>query len=63
MKIAKTYSPTIAAYGEAEMSETPCGHYVRYSDYMELYKKYIRARATVGKNKIKSKLDKSKKFE
>ena len=55
MKTIKTYDPYLADCGEADMEE--CGNtgsYVRYYDYIQLYKKYIRARSTVNKNKIKA---------
>jgi hypothetical protein len=56
MKTVKTYDPYLADYGEADMQESQMGSYVSYYDYMQLYKKYIRARATVKKNKIKTTL-------
>jgi hypothetical protein len=56
MKTVKTYDAYLADYGEADMQECTNGSYVRYYDYMQLYKKYIRARATVKKNKIKATL-------
>jgi len=52
----KTYDPYLADYGEADMLECQMGSYVSYYDYMQLYKKYIRARATVTKNKAKSQI-------
>jgi hypothetical protein len=58
MKKIKTYDPYLADYGEADMRECNMGSYVSYFDYIELYKKYIRARATVKKNKIKASLNK-----
>jgi hypothetical protein len=58
MKAVKTYYPYLADYGEATMKEHAGGEYVSYRDYIELYKKYIRARATVRKNKIKAALKK-----
>jgi hypothetical protein len=56
MKTVKTYRPYLADCGEPDMTPHPRGGYVSYLDYMELYKKYIRARATVNKNKIKSEI-------
>lgn len=56
MKTIKTYDPYLADYGEADMQECTNGSYVRYYDYIQLYKKYIRARSTVSKNKIKDAL-------
>jgi hypothetical protein len=56
MKTAKTYDPYLADHGEADMYECKMGSYVSYYDYMQLYKKFIRARATINKNKIKSKI-------
>jgi hypothetical protein len=46
----------MADWGEPDMQESTNGDYVTYYDYMQLYKKYIRARATVKKNKIKAQL-------
>ena len=54
MKTVKTYDPYLADHGEADMQECNMGSYVSYYDYIQLYKKYIRARATASKNKIKS---------
>jgi hypothetical protein len=56
MKTVKTYIPILADCGEPDMTEHAMGEYVHYYDYMQLYKKYIRARATVKKNKIKASL-------
>lgn len=58
MKTVKTYYPYLADYGEAAMKEHARGEYVTYYDYIQLYKKYIRVRATVRKNKIKATLKK-----
>jgi hypothetical protein len=52
----KTYIPYLAGYGEVAMQQHVRGEYVTYYEYMQLYKKYIRARATVKKNKIKATL-------
>lgn len=57
-KFARTYEPYLADYGEADMMECTNGSYVSYYDYMQLYKKYIRARSQVNKNKIKNSLKK-----
>jgi hypothetical protein len=56
MKNLKTYDPILADCGEPAMAEFPMGSYVHYYDYMQLYKKYIRARAAVSKNKIKARV-------
>jgi len=56
MNTVKTYKPILADCGEPDMIEHSMGAYVHYYDYMQLYKKYIRARATVNKNKIKTKI-------
>lgn len=56
MKNVTTYDPCLADCGLPAMTEDPMGAYVHYHDYMQLYKKYIRARATVKKNKIKAQL-------
>jgi len=56
MKTVKTYDPYLADWGESDMREAPYGDYVTYYDYMQLYKKYIRARATVAKNKAKAEI-------
>jgi hypothetical protein len=61
MKTVKTFDPYISDDGEADMQQRELGSYVHYSEYMKLYKKYIRARATVNKNKIKATL-KAKEF-
>ena len=53
MKSIKRYWPVIE---DAVMNECDNGNWIRYSDYMQLYKKYIRARSTVNKNKIKTKI-------
>lgn len=53
MKTIKRYCPVIE---DAGMNEYEVGDWIRYADYMQLYKKYIRARATVNKNKIKTNL-------
>ena len=56
MKTIRTFDPYLADHGEADMQECEMGSYVSYYDYMQLYKKYIRARATVNKNKIKAQI-------
>jgi hypothetical protein len=52
----KTHEPYLADWGEADMRETQNGCYVEYYDYVELYKKYIRARSALNKVKIKAKI-------
>lgn len=49
----QTYEPYLADWGEADMRETQNGCYVEYFEYVELYKKYIRARAELSKHKNK----------
>lgn len=62
MKRVKTYDPYLADWGEADMQECQMGGYVQYYDYMQLYKKYIRARATAAKNKAKAEIKKKHKI-
>ena len=54
----KTYKPYLAEWGEADMTQHPMGGYVQYFEYMELYKKYIRARSALKKEKIKNSIKK-----
>jgi hypothetical protein len=57
MKITvTTYDPYLSDDGEPDMQECEFGGYVCFHEYMQLYKKYIRARATVNKNKIKTQI-------
>jgi hypothetical protein len=53
MNTIQRYCPVIE---DAGMNEYEGGDWIRYADYMKLYKKYIRARATVNKTKIKTKI-------
>jgi hypothetical protein len=52
----KTYSPILADWGEPDMQQDKNGAYVEFYDYAELYKKYIRARSALNKEKIKAKI-------
>jgi hypothetical protein len=58
MKTIKRYDLEIDDSGEASLFETPSGDWVSYYNYANLYKKYIRARATANKLKVKNEIRK-----
>jgi hypothetical protein len=58
MKIqVETFKPVLADYGEPvmELTNNTRSSYVTYFDYLELHKKYVRARASLQKEKLKNK--------
>ena len=58
MKTIQRYNLEIDESGEASLFETPNGDWVSHYQYAELYKKYIRARSALKKEKLKAKIRK-----
>jgi hypothetical protein len=56
MNTIKRYDPYLSDCGEADLEERSNGDWVSYREYANLYKKYIRARSALSKEKIKKEI-------